>query len=412
MRGGVDRAALVAAILVAAPAQGQSVDAKRFGAREQVIDASISPDGSRLALVAPVEGGAGSAVFVAPADGSSAPKPILTSSGKPDRLLGCDWTTSDRLVCRVFFIESRDSTMIAYTRMVAVNADGSNLKQLTARATGAQIGASYSGGAIIDWLPDEASSVVLMTRNFVEEESTGRLVARNSDGKNLPAIVLPHGGPGARDEWGFDWLSQFYAARGFAVLQPNFRGSAGYGDAWFQKNGFQSWRTAVGDVNDAGKWLQREGIAAPGKLAIVGWSYGGYAALQSAVLDPDLFKAIVAIAPVTDLDELRDEAKYFTNFKQVDAFIGKGPHVKEGSPARNAERIKAPVLLFHGDKDLNVGVAESRLMASRLKAAGKQVDYVEFDGLDHQLADDAARTRMLHGSDAFLRQALGLPAQP
>ncbi|HWU96197.1 MAG TPA: prolyl oligopeptidase family serine peptidase, partial [Sphingomonas sp.] len=100
-----------------------------------------------------------------------------------------------------------------------------------------------------------------------------------SDGRNLPAIVMPHGGPGARDEWGFDWLAQFYAARGFAVLQPNFRGSTGYGDGWFQKNGFQSWRTAIGDVNDGGRWLEKQGIAAPGKLAIVGWSYGGYAAL-------------------------------------------------------------------------------------------------------------------------------------
>ena len=84
-----------------------------------------------------------------------------------------------------------------------------------------------------------------------------------SDGKDLPAIVMPHGGPGARDEWGFDWLSQFFADRGYAVLQPNFRGSTGYGDAWFQKNGFQSWRTAIGDVNDAGRWLVKQGIADP-----------------------------------------------------------------------------------------------------------------------------------------------------
>jgi dipeptidyl aminopeptidase/acylaminoacyl peptidase len=123
-----------------------------------------------------------------------------------------------------------------------------------------------------------------------------------SDGKNIPAIVMPHGGPASRDEWGFDWLSQFFAHQGYAVLQPNFRGSSGYGEAWFQKNGYQSWKTAIGDVNDAGRWLSAQGIAAPGKLAIVGWSYGGYAALQSAVLDPDLFKAIVAVAPVTDLE--------------------------------------------------------------------------------------------------------------
>ena len=227
-----------------------------------------------------------------------------------------------------------------------------------------------------------------------------------SDGKRLPAIVMPHGGPGARDEWGFDWLSQYFAARGFAVLQPNFRGSSGYGSEWFQKNGFQSWRTAIGDVNDGGRWLLSQGIAAPGKLGIVGWSYGGYAALQSSVLDPDLFKGIVAIAPVTDLDTLRNDSRNYTNFVQVDRFIGNGAHVKEGSPARNVDRIKAPVLLFHGDLDLNVAVGQSRLMADRLKDAGRKVDYVEYRGLDHQLDDSNVRIAMLDKADAFLKAAL------
>lgn len=227
-------------------------------------------------------------------------------------------------------------------------------------------------------------------------------------GKNLPAIVMPHGGPSSRDEWGFDWLVQFYAARGYAVIQPNYRGSAGYGTAWYQKNGFQSWRTAIGDVNDAGRWLVAQGIAAPGKLAIVGWSYGGYAALQSNVLDPDLFKAVVAIAPVTDLDALREESDKFVSGRIISRFIGEGPHVREGSPAQNVEKIKAPVMLFHGTLDMNVSVHESRLMNARLKAAGKDVTYVEFEGLDHQLPTTAARTRLLRESDQFLRKNLGL----
>src|SRR5262249_9018024 len=143
-------------------------------------------------------------------------------------------------------------------------------------------------------------------------------------------------------------------------------------------------------------------------LAIVGWSYGGYAALQSQVLDPGLYKAVVAIAPVTDLDRLREENAGFSNYYVMDRFIGKGPHVEAGSPARHADRFQAPVLLFHGDADTNVGVDESRLMKNRLQAAGKQVTYIEFSGLDHQLDDPAARTRLLSESDRFLRTALGL----
>ncbi len=217
----------------------------------------------------------------------------------------------------------------------------------------------------------------------------------------------PHGGPGSRDEWGFDWLAQFYAHQGYAVLQPNFRGSAGYGDAWFQKNGFQSWRTAIGDVSDGGRWLMSEGIADPGKLAIVGWSYGGYAALQSAVTSPDLFKAVVAIAPVADLAQLRTEGMRYVSGAVTRDFIGSGPHIREGSPAQNAAAIKAPVMLFHGTLDSNVDVAQSKLMNDRLRDAGKRPQMVIYPGLTHNLADLTARADMLRKSDQFLRASFG-----
>jgi dipeptidyl aminopeptidase/acylaminoacyl peptidase len=226
--------------------------------------------------------------------------------------------------------------------------------------------------------------------------------------RGLPAIVMPHGGPFARDSWGFDYVAQFFANRGYAVLQPNFRGSSGYGDAWSIKGGFRSWSVAIGDVLAAGRWLVSQGNADPGKLAIVGWSYGGYAALQSAVVDPELFKAVIAIAPVTDLAYLKEEQRGFTNFQAVSDFVGSGASMHEGSPIEHAERIKAPVLLFHGGMDFNVSVEESRRMAARLKSAGKDCELVTWDKLDHQLDDSDARTELLRRSDAFLRRALGL----
>lgn len=228
-----------------------------------------------------------------------------------------------------------------------------------------------------------------------------------TEGKNLPTIVLPHGGPAARDTWGFDWLAQFFAARGYAVLQPNFRGSAGYGEAWFGNNGYRAWDVAIGDVNDAGKWMVSEGIADPSKLAIVGWSYGGYAALQSQVADPDLYQAVVAIAPVTDLEYLRNDARAYTHYELRDKQLGSGPHIVAGSPLQHAESFKAPVALFHGERDVNVDVRHSRAMADRLKDAGKSVTYAEYDGLRHGLRDSKVRTEMLIAIDGFLARSLG-----
>ena len=227
------------------------------------------------------------------------------------------------------------------------------------------------------------------------------------EAKGLPAVVLPHGGPSSRDEWGFDWLAQYLASRGYAVLQPNYRGSAGFGDAWLVENGFKSWRTSIGDITASARWLVKQGIADGNRLAVVGWSYGGYAALQSAVTDPSLFKAVAAIAPVTDLAMLKDEAKDYTNSELVAKFIGSGPQLTEGSPLRNAASIKVPVLLVHGDMDLNVGVAESEKMEAALRAAGTPVQFLRYKGLDHQLDDSRARIEMLTRIGELLDRTIG-----
>jgi dipeptidyl aminopeptidase/acylaminoacyl peptidase len=228
-----------------------------------------------------------------------------------------------------------------------------------------------------------------------------------SSGKGLPAVVLPHGGPSARDEWGFDWLPQFLAARGYAVIQPEFRGSDGYGDAWLNKNGFQNWRTSIGDVTAAAKYLVSKGIADANRMAIMGWSYGGYAALQSAAMEPTLYKAAIAIAPLTDLAMAERDSEGFTNSNLVKRIIGKGPHLVEGSPLEQAARIKVPVLLVHGDMDATVRIHQSEAMLGALRKAGTPVDMLTFKGLDHQLDDTDARIAMLTKAGELLDRTIG-----
>jgi dipeptidyl aminopeptidase/acylaminoacyl peptidase len=226
------------------------------------------------------------------------------------------------------------------------------------------------------------------------------------EAKGLPLIVMPHGGPSARDTWGFDWLPQYFAQLGYAVIQPNYRGSSGYGDVWYGEDGFKAWRTAMSDVNDSARWAIAQGIADPKKVAIVGWSYGGYAALQTNVIEPGLYRAAVAIAPLTDMQMWKAEFRGFINRTVQAEYIGSGPHLVEGSPLRNAAAIKVPVMLFHGTRDINVGVAQSEAMASALRNAGGQVELVTYKNLDHQLADSAARADMLLKSARFLEANL------
>ncbi len=225
--------------------------------------------------------------------------------------------------------------------------------------------------------------------------------------ENLPLIVMPHGGPNARDYWGFDWLAQAFAAKGYAVVQPNYRGSQGFGTYWAGENALRNWRQAISDVNDAARWAIGTGLTSANKVAAVGWSYGGYAALQGAVVDPQLYNAVVAIAPVTDLELLVRNASSTTARNVVREMVGEGPHLVDGSPARWPHVFEVPVQMFHGSEDVNVNVRHSRHMAKRLEDAGKPVDYVEYDGLEHDLARTSARADMLTRIFAFLDAELG-----
>ncbi len=140
-----------------------------------------------------------------------------------------------------------------------------------------------------------------------------------------------------------------------------------------QRERIQVWRTAVGDVTDAGRWLTKQGIADPERLGIFGWSYGGYAALRSNYLDPGLFKTVVAVAPVTNLQALRSDQREHQNAVLVSKFVGSNANAAEGSPVRHADIFKAPVLMFHGDQDLNVDIKGSAGYGFRA-ASGGEID--------------------------------------
>lgn len=221
-----------------------------------------------------------------------------------------------------------------------------------------------------------------------------------------PVIVVPHGGPTSRDIWGFDWLAQFLAARGYVVIQPNFRGSSGYGKDFLGENAFHEWRKVMSDIHDAADWVSKQPFANPNRMAILGWSYGGYAALQSAAMDPR-YKAVVAIAPVTDLKQLRRDASGFRSENVEKTEIGKGDQLFDGSPINHAADIHVPVLMVHGTLDGNVDYDHSKRMLSALKRAGASADLLTFDGLDHQLDDSDARTQMLTRIGQLLDQTLG-----
>lgn len=227
-----------------------------------------------------------------------------------------------------------------------------------------------------------------------------------------PAVILPHGGPTARDYWGFDWIAQFLAAKGYAVLQSNYRGSGGYGGEWSGEGAFRAWRLAIDDITDGAKYLVESGIADAGRLGIVGWSYGGYAALQSVVVEPERYRCAVSIAPVSDPGMWAEQFRKTYSIRAVREFVGSDKEVlQEGSPLRRAREIRVPVLLFHGDEDINVSAKHSRKMNKVLKRAKTPVSYVEYDEADHQIWRDAYRVDMLTRIGAFLEQCIGTHAK-
>jgi len=234
-------------------------------------------------------------------------------------------------------------------------------------------------------------------------------------GAKLPLIVYPHGGPTARDDFDFDFIAQFLATRGYAVLQPQFRGSWGFGQA-FEDAGKGEWGGKMQtDLQDGVAALAAAGDIDPKRVCIVGASFGGYSALAGAALYPDAYRCAAAIAGVSDLGLLvvergrtygREGAA--TDELRADLGAASGDKLMAQSPARYGGDVRVPVLMIHGDKDTVVPIEQSQRMAEVLKAAGKPYELIVLEGENHYLTKAANRTRMLEALEAFL--AKNLPA--
>jgi dipeptidyl aminopeptidase/acylaminoacyl peptidase len=233
--------------------------------------------------------------------------------------------------------------------------------------------------------------------------------------KDLPIVLLPHGGPWAQDELAYDYWAQFIASLGYAVLQPNFRGSTGYGTPFLRKGEGQLGLAMQDDITDGLRWAAAQGIADPKRACIVGASYGGYAAMWGIAKDPDLYRCAIAVAGVASLRrEVDDFGNYLMQNKFTDDWKRMTPDFLAVSPINAIPAIKAPLLLIHGEKDVTVDVGQSKSMYKRMLAAGKQVQFVDLPLADHHFGREADRKVLLTAMGAFLAKynpADPLPAQ-
>jgi dipeptidyl aminopeptidase/acylaminoacyl peptidase len=211
------------------------------------------------------------------------------------------------------------------------------------------------------------------------------------DASDLPLVMMPHGGPQARDYYGYDEWAQLLASRGYAVFQPQFRGSDGFGRDFVQA-GHDEWGQAMqDDVSDAVLHLASEGVVNSERVCIFGWSYGGYAALAGATLTPELYRCIIAGAPVSDILSMMDYSEsrgrgeaslYWSDY--IGDYVSEREHMIEISPAYQVANIQAPLMLVHGTDDIVVPFEQSEIMARAMDEIGMPYELVSIQDGPHQ----------------------------
>ena len=230
----------------------------------------------------------------------------------------------------------------------------------------------------------------------------------------LPLLVMPHGGPEARDSYAFDIWTQYFATRGYLVFQPNFRGSSGYGRA-YARAGYGQWGgRSQDDITDGVRQLIKDGLADPKRICIFGASFGGYAALFGGAQTPELYRCVASFAGVSDLNALvrwekatkGHEGRYRYALTAIGDPAHESARLAAASPITHVAAYRPPVLLIHGSKDASVPLAQSEAMAQALRAAGKDVRLVVYPGEGHADWTEHDEEAALTEIDGFLQAHL------
>ncbi|QZD92899.1 S9 family peptidase [Qipengyuania xiapuensis] len=227
------------------------------------------------------------------------------------------------------------------------------------------------------------------------------------EAKDLPVVVLPHGGPTSRDEEAFDWWAQAFASRGYAVIQPNFRGSTNLDDSFVEAGDGEWGGKMQTDIGDSLRALAERGIVDADRACIVGASYGGYSALAGVTIHQNGYRCAVGVNGVYDIEdffryELSGQSSILS--RGIERLVGEGTNLDAISPTAQASKASAPVLLVHGRDDTVVPFAQSVLMEDALQDAGKPVTLIELKGEDHWLSQADSRTAMLKAAVAFVEK--------
>jgi dipeptidyl aminopeptidase/acylaminoacyl peptidase len=275
-------------------------------------------------------------------------------------------------------------------------------------------------GEVAPWLPEAKMAAMKPIQYKTRDGLTvdGYLTLPNGvEPAKLPVVVNPHGGPWARDGWGFNPEVQFLANRGYAVLQINYRGSTGYGRKFWEAS-FKQWGFAMqDDITDGVHWLIKQGIADPKRICIFGGSYGGYATLEGLVKTPDLYACGVDYVGVANLFTfMKTIPPYWKPFlAMMHQMVGDPEKDKErlaaASPALNADRIKAPLLIAQGARDPRVNKDESDQMVAALSKRGIDVPYLVKDNEGHGFHNEENQFDFYEAMEKFLAKYLGSRAQ-